>query len=127
MNTMDSNTMPAMAQNKIRQPTKGNSHCTGKVEDNMPNEPVISIHELARICVGASNQRRYAVNGAIRQQDTPTPVRMRAKNKPVKLSAQAKATQPKTAATKNDKITLFGPWRSSQLPMGNCISEKPKK
>jgi MFS family permease len=44
--------------NNARQPQMGISHCTGKVAASMPSEPVISIQELVRNWVLASNQRR---------------------------------------------------------------------
>ena len=55
---MASNTNAANPQNSTRQPTSGINHCTGKVEATMPNDPIISIQELARICEFAANQRR---------------------------------------------------------------------
>ena len=55
---MDSNSMAPMPMNKMRQPTSGINHCTGKVAATMPRAPVISIQELQRIRVAASNQRR---------------------------------------------------------------------
>ena len=48
----------ARPQNKGRHPTTGRAHCTGSVDATMPNDPVISIQELARICMVAANQRR---------------------------------------------------------------------
>ena len=55
---MASTSSAASAQKRPRQPSAGNSHCTGKVEANMPSEPVISIHELARSCAAAENSLR---------------------------------------------------------------------
>ena len=55
---IDNTTSPASSQNSARQPVSGISHCTGSVEASMPSEPVISIHELVRSSVAASNQRR---------------------------------------------------------------------
>ena len=75
----------------------------------MPSEPVISIQELARICATALKRRRNAVIGAIRQALTPTPIKARAAVSPAKLCAEAKATQPSTAATNSTSITRLGP------------------
>ncbi|MDT4867682.1 hypothetical protein FQZ97_1026060 [compost metagenome] len=103
------------------------SHCTGKVAATMPSDPVMSIQEFARSCVAGVSQRRKPVSGAIRQALTPMPVSMRAASKPEKLVASAKAMQPSTATVRNARITLRGPWRSSQLPRGNWVIAKPRK
>ena len=52
---------------------------------------------------------------------------MRANSKPVKLVAMEKAMQPSTATLKKAILTFLGPKRSSQVPSGNWVSEKPKK
>ena len=105
----------------------GISHCTGRVEASMPSEPVISIQELARSMVAASNQRLKPVSGAIRQAPTPMPIITRAASSQAKLPATENARQPSTARLRNHRITRFGPYRSSQLPSGNCIAAKPRK
>ena len=46
--TVRSATKAANTKNIMRQPIQGISHCTGKVDINMPREPVINIHELVR-------------------------------------------------------------------------------
>ena len=58
MPAMASTTSTASSRNSARQPTSGNSHCTGSVAATMPSDPVISIQELARSCTAGSNQRR---------------------------------------------------------------------
>jgi hypothetical protein len=58
MSHMESNNMTAKTTNIQRQPIQGSSHCTGRVEANIPKEPVINIQELARCCLSAVNQRR---------------------------------------------------------------------
>ena len=58
MTTIDNAINTASAQNSGRQPTSGKAHCTGSVEATMPSEPVISIHEFARICATGSSHRR---------------------------------------------------------------------
>jgi dTDP-4-amino-4,6-dideoxygalactose transaminase len=45
-------------RNTLRQPTNGNSHCTGSVDATIPSAPVISIQELARICAPVEYHRR---------------------------------------------------------------------
>jgi hypothetical protein len=45
---MASTTKTAKPAKIARHPVTGINHCTGKVDDNMPKEPVINIHELAR-------------------------------------------------------------------------------
>ena len=90
----------ARSQNNGRQPVKGINHCTGRVDDNMPSEPVISIQELARTKVGPSNQRRKPVSGAIKQALTPIPTSTRAASSQAKLLAIEKAKHPMTAKLK---------------------------
>ena len=99
----------ARAQNSGRQPISGISHCTGSVEASMPNEPVMSIHELARSCAVGVNQRRKPVSGAMRQALTPTPHRTRAASSHEKLVAIEKARQPATATVRKLRITFLGP------------------
>ena len=41
--------------------------------------------------------------------------------------AHEKAKQPSTATPKKLRTTFFGPCWSNQCPIGNCVSEKPKK
>ena len=113
--------------NKPRQPSTGNSHCTGKVEDNMPSEPLINIHALARSCRALENKRRKQVSGAIRQAETPAPIKNRASSNCGKFPDSANARQPKTASDRKDKSTRLAPQRSKALPSGNCISAKPRK
>ena len=54
----------------------------------MPNEPVISIQELARSWAAGSSQRRKPVSGAIRQALTPTPHSTRAASSAGKAGGQ---------------------------------------
>ena len=93
----------------------------------MPSEPVINIHELARSCAAGVSSRRKQVSGAIRQAETPTPIKNRAHSSCTKLTAAAKARQPSVAASKNTISTRLAPQRSSALPSGNCMAEKPRK
>lgn len=93
----------------------------------MPNEPVMSIHELARCCWCKGSQRRYPVSGAIRQALTPTPMSTRASKRPEKSCAQENAKLPTTATHKKRSTTWRGPKVSSQRPMGSWVKEKPKK
>ena len=48
--TIDKATRTAKPAKMARQPMIGINHWTGKVEESMPKEPVISIQELARNC-----------------------------------------------------------------------------
>ncbi len=128
MTHIDSAISTARPQNSGRQPARGSSHCTGRVEATMPMEPVISIQELVRNCTGGVNQRRKPVSGAIRQALTPTPHSTRAASSMAKLSASAsRARQPSTAKVTKRMITLRGPCRSSQVPRGSWINAKPRK
>ena len=117
----------ARPQNSGRQPITGISSWTGKVEATIPNEPVISIQELARSWAVGSSQRRNPVSGAIRQAPTPTPQSTRAASRPEKLVASENATQPATAITRKPRITFLGPWRSSKVPKGSWIAANPRK
>ena len=74
----------------------------------MPNEPVISIQELARSWAVGSSQRRKPVSGAIRQALTPTPQSTRAASRPEKLVASENATQPATAISQEAEDHLLG-------------------
>ena len=93
----------------------------------MPSEPVISIQELARSWALASSQRRLPVSGAIKQALTPAPISTRAPSSAEKPPASENATQPTSATLSRLRITLRGPWRSSQAPIGSCVAEKPRK
>ena len=93
----------------------------------MPNEPVISIQELARSCTVGSNQRRKPVSGAIRQALTPTPHSTRAASRPEKLVASENAQQPATATARKPRITFLGPWRSSQVPSGSWMRREAEE
>ena len=57
----------------------------------------------------------------------PMPSNMRAASSQIKLVANEKATQPKTAKLRNHMLTRLGPYLSSQLPSGSCIAAKPRK
>ena len=110
-----------------RQPSVGNSHCTGRVDASMPSEPVINIHELARSWALSLKRCLNSVSGAIRQALTPMPIRARARVSPTKLRATAKAAQPITASAMKLISTRRGPKRSSARPRGSCMAAKPMK
>ena len=55
------------------------------------------------------------------------PMITRANSKPEKPVAIAKAMHPATATARKPRITDRGPYRSSQVPSGNWVSEKPRK
>jgi hypothetical protein len=117
----------ATSQNTPRQPSNGSSHCTGSVDATMPNEPVISIHDAARICARAVKRQRKNVIGAIRQALTPMPISTRAAVSPANDRASANSTQPITASSRNPSSMRLAPKRSSALPSGNCVLAKPTK
>ena len=106
----------ASPQNSGRQPTSGISHCTGKVDATMPNEPVISIQELARSCAAGvepapeAGQRRHqagadahAAQHARRQQ-----------------AGEAGGQRERHAAghrtSRKPRITFFGPCGPARCP-----------
>jgi hypothetical protein len=99
----------ARPKNRLRQPSAGNSSCTGSVDATMPSDPDINIHEFRRSCSGRSNSRKKAASGAIRLAETPMPISRRASTSSPKLRASANPTQPSTAATSSANSTWRAP------------------
>ena len=127
MTSIATTSKAAIAQNSGRHPTRGSSHCTGRVDASIPSDPLINIHELARSKLGTSSQRLKPLSGAIRQALTPMPINTRPASRPAKLPALENAKQPSTATAKKHVMTRFGPYLSSHVPSGNWVAAKPKK
>ena len=76
---------------------------------------------------GGRKRWRYAVSGAIRQAETPTPISARAASSEAKLRASANAAQASTASARKITRTRRGPWRSSARPkrkLHQCEAEE---
>lgn len=63
----------------------------------MPRLPVINIQDVARMCDSGRKPFRKLVIGAIKQAETPTPIKPRATANSAKLRDCANATHPATA------------------------------
>ena len=67
------------------------------------------------------------MSGAIRQALTPAPHNTRPASSPENPVAAENTRLPTTATPRKPSATFLGPCRSSQVPSGNCVAEKPRK
>ena len=72
-------------------------------------------------------QSTNAVSAAIRQADTPRPIRARAAIAAAADSASANHTPPAAATSSSAALTRRGPKRSSATPSGSCTTAKARK
>ena len=118
---------PDIIQNTPRQLMMGIMAATGMVVVRAPQVPNTNIQLPNWLCRSAGYQTRYALSGAIKQEETPTPIMARPIHRPVNVELIAKIAAP-TAANKSraDSVRL-APYLSNQLPKGSCILAKPRK
>ena len=105
----------------------GRMAATGMVVVRAPQVPNTNIQLPNWLCRSAGYQTRYALRGAIKQEETPTPIMARPIHNPVRVELIAKIAAPAAANKSRADSVRRAPYLSSQLPNGSCILAKPRK
>src|SRR5450755_2406910 len=117
----------ASTTNIARQDITASAATSGAVASSEPAPPATIIQPDKDACRSDGYHMAMALRGAMRHTAEPRPISARASARPDRLSLAAKASAPHPAKISSTGSTRLGPYRSSIMPAGNCVSAKARK
>ncbi len=110
-----------------RQPHARSNISSGTVTAIAPSAPAENAMPFMVEMRSGGYHSTKAVSEAIRQAETPRPIRARAAIAAAALSANANHAPPAAATSSSAAFTRRGPKRSSATPSGSCTTANDRK
>ena len=119
--------MPPNTKKICRQLATWRAASRGAVEKSAPSVPKVMIQPVSEGIFSGGNHCEKALKEAIRQAETPSPIRPRPMASPVIEWLVAKTAAPVAANSSSPALTRRAPKRSSSIPSGNWAAPNAMK